>query len=37
MKIHHVSITSKNIEKDLKFYQDVFGLEIFKRYKDSEM
>ncbi len=37
MEIHHISITSKNIKKDLKFYQDIFGLQIFKQYKDDEM
>ena len=37
MEIHHISITSKNIKEDLKFYQEVFGWRIFKRYKDDEM
>lgn len=37
MKIHHVAITVKDLEKTKKFYGDFFGFKEYQRFKSKSM
>jgi len=32
MKIHHIAISVKDLEKSIEFYEDIFGLKELKRF-----
>jgi len=37
MKVHHIAITVSNLDESIKFYSDILGFEVAKRFEREDM